>query len=49
MSTYTDLPYINRRLSTCGVFYWTDEEKGIECYADSDLSGVWDKENSDHA
>ena len=31
-STYMDLPDGNRRLSTRGVFYSTNKEKGIGCY-----------------
>ena len=30
--TYIDLPDGNRRLSTRGVFYSTNKEKGIGCY-----------------
>ena len=36
-----DLPYGNWRLTTCGVVYRTDIEKGIECYADAQFSGGW--------
>ena len=42
-STYTFLPDGNRRLSTWGVFYWSDIEKRIECYSDDNFSSGWDQ------
>ena len=36
-STYVDLPYVNLRLTTHGVFYRTNIEKFIECYVDADF------------
>ena len=43
------LPYGNRRLSTCGVVYKPDKEKGIEYYIDAEFSGGWDQAYSDNA
>ena len=40
-STYTYLPGGNIWLSTHGVFYSPDKEKGIGCYVDSKFSGGW--------
>ena len=38
-STYLNLPGGNRQLSTQGVVYNTDKEKGIKCYIDTNFSG----------
>ena len=46
-STYVDLP--NWRLSTRGIVYNPDKEKGIECYADLDFVGGWDQSDADNA
>ena len=30
-------------LSTCGIVYKTDKEKGIDCYVDADFVDGWDQ------
>ena len=40
-SKYVDLPDGNRRLSTNALVYRTDIEKFIDCYVDTNFSGVW--------
>ena len=43
------LPDGNRRLTTRGVVYKPDIEKGIESYVDADFSGGWDQAYDDNA
>ena len=40
-STYTNLPDGNRWLSTHGVVYRPDKEKGIDSYVDANFAGGW--------
>ena len=47
-STYIYLSDGTRRLSTCGVLYKPDKEKGIGCYADVNFSDGWDQSDVDH-
>ena len=47
-STHVDVPYGNRRLSTCGVVYNTDKEKGITCYVNVDFAGGWAKADANN-
>ena len=49
MSTYVDLPDGNWRLTTCGVVYRPNIEKGIECYIDANFAGGWDQADADNA
>ena len=42
-STHMYLLYWTCCLSTHGVLYKPDKEKGIECYVDANFSGVWDQ------
>ena len=44
-----DLTNVHRRLTTCGVVYIHDKEKGIECYVDADFSNGWTQEDADNA
>ena len=44
-----DLPDRKLRLTTSGVFYRPNIEKIIECYVDTDFSGVWDQADGDNA
>ena len=48
-STYVHLSDVNRRLSTCVVFYKANKEKIIRCYVDANFSGGWDQVDSDNA
>ena len=48
-STYVDLPYGNRRLTTRGVVYNPNIEKGIDCYVDAEFSSGWAQVDSNHA
>ena len=48
-STYIYSPDVNQQLSTCGVVYNPDKEKGIECCVDADFSGRWDQDDADNA
>ena len=47
-STYMDPTHVNRWISTRGVFYKRDKEKGIECYVDVNLAGGWDQADYDN-
>ena len=49
MSTYVDLPYGYEQLSTLGVIYKPNIEKGIELDGDADFSGGWSQADSDNA
>ena len=48
-STYVYLPYGNLRLSTYGVVYKPNKEKGIKCYIDADFTGGWGQAAADNA
>ena len=48
-STYVHLPDINLQLTTCGVVYKPDIEKGITCCVYAKCSGGWNQENADNA
>ena len=48
-STYADLPDRNWLLTTCGVIYKPDVEKGIKCYVDADFASVWAQVNANNA
>ena len=39
----------NQRLSTRGVVYKPDKEKGIKCYVDAEFSGGWAQADADNA
>ena len=47
-STHVDLPDDNLRLTTHGLVYRFDTEKGIECYVDAKFSGGWSQEDADN-
>ena len=49
ISTHMNLTGGTRRLSTCGVVYKPDEQKGINCYVDANFSGGWSQSDSDNA
>ena len=48
-SRYMDWPNWNWRLSTRGIVYYPDKEKGIEYYADADFAGGWDQADANNA
>ena len=48
-STYTDLPDVNRRLSTRGAVYRPNKEKIFECYVDYNFAGAWYQADADNA
>ena len=47
-STYVDSPDGNLWLTTRGVVYRTNIEKGIECYVDANFSGGWSQADADN-
>ena len=47
MSTYIDLPDGIQWMSTRGVVYKLDKERGIKCYIDADFSGGWAQSDAD--
>ena len=47
-STYVDLRYGNFQLSTRGVVYRPDKDKGIECYIYEDFDGGWAQPDTDN-
>ena len=49
MYTYVDLPDENWRLSTSGIVYKTNKEKGIECYVDSEFPSRWTQAEANNA
>ena len=48
-STYVDLIDRNSWLTTCGIVFRTDIEKGIECYIDVEFSSGWYQSYDDNA
>ena len=48
-STYVDLPYLNWRLTTCGLVYRPDIENVIDCYVDDEFYGGWDQADDSNA
>ena len=49
MSKYVILPDWYWRLTTCGVVYKTNIDKGLKCYVDADFSSGWAQADSDNA
>ena len=47
-STYVDLPDENWRLTTRGIVYRPDIEKGIECYVDAEFYCGWAQADADN-
>ena len=43
-----DLLDETRRLSTCGIVYKTDKEKGINCYVYAEFAGGWSQADADN-